>query len=351
MPTRKETIWFIALALLLSWAVGAWWLQDERRYILIRLLMCVPALVGMGCAWVFRRELPRAAGFAFTGWWPWLVAMAYPLVMILFCLGLAYGWRALSGQADFIAMRPLADFQFGLSKASLTHGGAALGLAAGVWLLLLLPWLLVALAYRAQWPERLKAALPPSWAWLHHGFRVLLFAPTFATHGIFPGELGEEMGWRGYLVRRWAERPLVAVAITMPVWASFHLPILFSTPQKGHPVQNAVFLLSIAAAAIPFAALYLWGRSVWPCAVLHFSWNLWNPILLGNVYTGRPGLFAGQVRTFNGEALFGFIFQVIVALGLWAAWRRSQRVIGENPPGRDVSGSTAAHCPPSASEG
>ena len=89
MPTRKETLWFIALALLLSWGVGAWWLQDERRFILIRLLMCIPALVAMGCAWVFRREAPRVAGFAFTGWRPWLLALVYPWVMILFCLG----WR------------------------------------------------------------------------------------------------------------------------------------------------------------------------------------------------------------------------------------------------------------------
>jgi membrane protease YdiL (CAAX protease family) len=323
MPSRKETLWFIVLALLLSWGVGACWLLDERRFILIRLLMCVPALVAMGCAWAFRREPPRAAGFAFTGWRPWLLAMAYPWLMILFCLGLAYGWRTLSGQAAFIYVRPIDEFQFGISKSLSFHGLRALGFAAAAWVVLLLPWLLVAGAYRAQWPDRLKAALPVSWTWLHHAFRAGLFLPTLLTHGPLPGELGEELGWRGYLVRRWADRPLVAVAITMPVWASFHLPVIFSSAQKGHPVQNAVFLLSIAAAAVPFAALYLWGRSVWPCAVLHLSWNLWNPLVLGNVYTGHAGLFGGQVRTFNGEALFGLIFNSILALWLIARWRRA----------------------------
>ncbi|NWJ39613.1 MAG: CPBP family intramembrane metalloprotease [Geothrix sp.] len=322
MPTRKETLWFIALALLLSWGVGAWWLLDERRFILIRLLMCIPAFVAMGCAWAFRREAPRAAGFAFTGWRPWLLAMAYPWIMILVCLGLAYLWRALSGRADFIYLRPLAEFKFGISKNLGFQGLPALGFAAAAWVVLLLPWLLVATAYRAQWPDRLKAALPSPWSWLHHAFRAALFVPTFLIHGVFPGELGEEMGWRGHLVRRWADRPLVAVAITMPVWASFHLPVIFSSAQKGHPVLNAVFLLSIAAAAVPFAALYLWGRSVWPCAVLHLSWNLWNPIVLGNVYTGHAGLFGGQVRIFNGEALFGLIFNAILALWLITMWRR-----------------------------
>lgn len=323
MPTRKETLWFIALALPLSWAVGAWWLHDERQFTLIRLLMCVPAIVAIGCAWVFRREPPRAAGFTFTGWKPWALAMVYPFLMAAFCLALAYGWRAVSGQADFIVFQP-GKLSIHLTKALTFQGPSVLLALAALWLALLLPWLLVALAYRFGWQDRFKAALPAGWSWLHHLLRILLFVPTFLTHGIFPGELGEEIGWRGYLVRRWVDRPLVAAAITMPVWASFHIPVIFSTTQRGHPVLNTVFLLSIAVAAVPFAALYRWGRSVWPCAVLHFSWNVWNPILLGDVYTGHPGLFGGQSRIFNGEALFGLIFNGIIALILIVNWRRQQ---------------------------
>ena len=323
MPTRRETVGFIALALPLSWAVGALWLHDERRVILIRLLMCVPAFVAIGCAWAFRREPPRAAGFAFTGWKPWLLAMAYPFLMSAFCLALAFAWRAL-GHPGFIVFQPQA-LELHLSKTTALHGPAVLAAFAAIWLIFLLPWLLVAGAYRWQWPDKVKAALPSRLAWLHHAFRALLFVPTFLTHGIFPGELGEEMGWRGYLVRRWVDRPLVAAAITMPVWASFHIPIIFSTAQKGHPVMNTVFLLSIAAAAVPFAAVYRWGRSVWPCAVLHFSWNVWNPVLLGDVYTGHAGLFGGQVRVFNGEALFGLIFNGLIALWLFRAWRAESK--------------------------
>lgn len=321
MPTRKETIWFIALVLPLSWAVGAWWLHDEHQVWILRLLMCVPALVAFGCAWAFRREPPRATGFTFTGWRPWLLAMVYPLLMAAFCILLAYGWRMVSGQTGFIRFQPQA-LSVHLSRTRILHGPVVLLFLGTAWILFLLPWLLVAAAYRLSWPDRLKAALPDRWRWLHHPFRLLLFVPTFLVHGIFPGELGEELGWRGYLVRRWVDRPLVAVAITVPVWAAFHLPLIFSSTQKGHPVLNAVFLLAIAAAAVPFAAFYRWGRSVWPCAVLHFSWNLWNPILLGDVYLGRPGLFGGQVRIFNGEALFGLIFNGLIALGLVMVWRR-----------------------------
>ena len=324
MPTRKETVWFIALVLPLSWAVGAWWLHDERQAVLIHLLMCVPAFVGIGCAWAFRREPPRAVGFAFTGWKPWLLAMVYPLVMVIFCLLLAYGWQAASGRAGFIIFQPQA-VSARMAHGHILHGPLVFLLYGAVWILFLLPWLLVAAAYRLGWQDRLKAALPARWAWLHHLVRTLLFVPTFLIHGPFPGERGEEIGWRGYLVRRWVDRPLVAAVITMPVWAAFHLPIIFSTAQKGHPVQNAIFLLSIAMAAVPFAALYRWGRSVWPCAVLHLSWNLWNPILLGNVYSGRAGLFGGEVRIFNGEGLFGLIFNGVIALWLILKWRRESK--------------------------
>lgn len=321
MPTRKETICFIALALLLSWAVGFWWLQDERHTKLLRLLMCVPAFVAMACAWAFRREPPRAAGLAFPGWGPWLLAMGYPLLMAAFCLLLAYGWRAVSGHADFITFQPQA-LRIPFSPAHVFQGGTALAFIAAYWLIALLPWLLVAAAYRWDWPARFRRALPARWSWLHHPFRLLLFVPTFLIHGIFPGELGEELGWRGYLVRRWIDRPLVAAALTMPVWAAFHLPIVFSSTQKGHPFQNTIFLLSIAVAAVPFAALYRLGRSVWPCAVAHLSWNFWNPILLGDVYRGHQGLFGGQVRVFNGEALFGLIFNGLLAAWLLLKWRR-----------------------------
>ena len=327
MPTRKETVWFVALALLLSWAVGAWWLHDESHLMLVRLLMCVPAFVAIGCAWAFRREPPRAAGFAFTGWKPWLGAMAYPLAMIAACLLLAYGWRAL-GHPGFIVFQP-EKLEVPVRPTLTVHGLGALPVLLALWAFYLLPWLFVAGAYRWAWADKLKAALPARWAWIHHVVRVLIFLPTLLLHGLFDGELGEEMGWRGYLVRRWVDRPLVAAAITMPVWASFHIPIIFSSTQKGHPVLNAVFLLSIAAAAVPFAAFYRWGRSVWPCAVLHLSWNLWNPIILGDVYMGHPGLFGGQVRIFNGEALFGLIFNGIVAAVLILKWRREAMASSE----------------------
>ena len=109
-----------------------------------------------------------------------------------------------------------------------------------------------ALAYRYRLPELVQQALPRPLRFLHHVFRALLFAPVIWFYpGPLgpPGTLGEELGWRGYLVRRWAKRPLVAAAITMPVWAAFHLPVLLGTAQHGNGLQGVFFLASIAVAA------------------------------------------------------------------------------------------------------
>ncbi len=45
------------------------------------------------------------------------------------------------------------------------------------------------------------------------------------THGA--GDFGEELGWRGYLLRRWEDRPHAAVWISSSGWGLFHLPWLF----------------------------------------------------------------------------------------------------------------------------
>jgi membrane protease YdiL (CAAX protease family) len=185
---------------------------------------------------------------------------------------------------------------------------------------------------RWRWVERAGARLPERWRWLRHVLRAVLWSPVFGF-GV-PSELGEEVGWRGSLVRWWMHRPALAAAITMPVWASFHLPIVFSSTQRGHTLQNVTFLASIAVAAVVFAQLYLATRSIWPCALFHVSWNVFNPLLLGNVYTGRPGLFGGQVWAFNGEGVFGLVLNGLVAAFLFRHWRRAGRaepVSGREP--------------------
>jgi hypothetical protein len=311
---RRETAWFVILSLTISWAIGAVWVLYPRHGGLTQWMMVTPALVGFACAWFFRHEPPRAAGFRFTGWAPWIVALTYPFVLAALAVGIGYAVGFVKGDADFIVFHP---------EQVTAHGGMAAFTRRGTFLATaVVPWLAVALFYRFEVPDLLGRLWSPlrllssllAWVAL-----VFLYPGRLGP----PGALGEELGWRGTMVRLWKETPIIALVIGMPVWAAFHLPVIFAATQRGHVVQNITFLASIAAAAPVFAALYLWCESVWPCAVLHFSWNLWNPFFLGDVYHGAPGLFGGAVWFFNGEGVCGLLING--ALSAWLVRRAFAR--------------------------
>jgi len=274
--------------------------------------MCVPGAVALTLMWLLRREPPRTVGFEFTAAGSWVIAALYPLVFVTAALMLAYGVRTISGHHDFIVFEP-NNVQYVILGRRLQ--GLPNVPVGALWMLLnLFLWLLIALAYRRGAVRSLS-------------IRALLWIPIFVVPFLplgrlfdLPGELGEEIGWRGYLVRRYAQQPLTAAAITMPVWALFHVPVIFFNAQRGHYLQNAMFLASIAVQAVIVQAIYLRSSSVWPCAVFHLSWNIWNPVVLGNVYGGAPGFFSGQFWVFNGEGPFGLLLNGAVAMWLLYRW-------------------------------
>jgi membrane protease YdiL (CAAX protease family) len=85
------------------------------------------------------------------------------------------------------------------------------------------------------------------------------------------------------------------------------------------------FLLSGAAAAAAFQALYLWSGSIWPPALAHLTWNAWNPLLLGNQYGASPSIFGGKIWLINGEGLLGMLVNGGVTLFFVLRWRRAAR--------------------------
>jgi hypothetical protein len=325
MGRARETVLFATLTLLLSWAIGWMWIRYPEKGWLTQWMMWAPGLVGLGLSWVLRREPPAAAGLGLGSPGPWLVAFLYPFFLVAVAVVLGYAVRLVTGDARFIYFQPEAVMTGGWLGLPRRPGLSLvwLRLLRNVWLIL--PWLLVAVVYQKRWPERLQAALPPRLRFLHHGVRWgLAGLVLWAYPGPLapPGAIGEELGWRGTLVRWWADRPLMAVALTAPLWALFHVPVALAPAQAGHLLQNVVFLGSIAASAAPFVALYVWSRSVWPCVVLHFNWNFWNPFLLGDVYGDGAGVFGGALWAINGEGLFGLLINGAVSAGLIVYWRR-----------------------------
>lgn len=141
--------------------------------------------------------------------------------------------------------------------------------------------------------------------------------------------LGEEYGWRGYLLPRLAAwRGLVAAtAIVGLVWALWHAPFLFwlasrlgtAAPLKLCGIQMAaVFVI-----AFPFSYVYARTGSIIPPMIFHYVWNEYNPVILGNIYRNQPGLLAGKILTINGEGILGVVLGGLAALAFARRLRQS----------------------------
>jgi membrane protease YdiL (CAAX protease family) len=310
----RLTALFLAIALGGSYAIGALWIAHPQWHWLSQYLMWTPGIAGL-VAQALRREPPRTMGFRFTGAAPWLVAFVYPFGVIAVCIALGYTLRAVTG-SDIIHFQPATVHMklFGISAG----GMKLMLLLLGGSLALMVPWLVLALAYRYQLPERLGAG--------RHLARAALWAAVFWCYPnpwwLPPGCIGEELGWRGWLVRTWRDRPLVALGLSASAWAAFHLPLVVLQPPLHSFVPAASFLLAIAAAAAVFQALYLWSGSIWPPVIAHFSWNCWNPVLLGNQYGSSPSVFGGKLWLINGEGLLGMLVNGALTVALVYYWRR-----------------------------
>ncbi len=95
-----------------------------------------------------------------------------------------------------------------------------------------------------------------------------------------PSILGEELGWRGFLVPELAKlMSFKGVAITSGfVWALFHWPLiilgLYGNDVTPLLYQLGVFSLFITATGVILAYFRMKTRSVWPAVVYHASSNL-----------------------------------------------------------------------------
>jgi membrane protease YdiL (CAAX protease family) len=172
-------------------------------------------------------------------WYPWLIALAQgrttgpnplgPFVAALVVTGLGPGWPAVKDLLGRIARARVPArwyaFAFGL------------------------PLLLVAVAVAintALGAPAPTAAQLATWRGLPEPF---LFILLFIA-------LGEEPGWRGFLLPRLEQRygsPLRASLVLGAIWAAWHLPLLGTEFPLAHV---APFLLSVFAASIVLTRLY-----------------------------------------------------------------------------------------------
>jgi uncharacterized protein len=92
------------------------------------------------------------------------------------------------------------------------------------------------------------------------------------------GGLGEEVGWRGYLLPNLLgtgmKRALFLSGFLHGVW---HLPLMLMTPfyhgAGNHLLIVPLFLLTMTAAGVFYGYLRLKSASVWPAALAHSAFN------------------------------------------------------------------------------
>lgn len=108
----------------------------------------------------------------------------------------------------------------------------------------------------------------------------LLLAGSFGLVGSLATALGEEIGWRGFLVPALFKRVgfTSTALISGMVWACWHYPILiWGDYNAGTPAWYGLtcFTVLVVAISFVFAWISLRSGSLWTAALLHASHNLY----------------------------------------------------------------------------
>lgn len=169
-----------------------------------------------------------------------------------------------------------------------------------------LPWLYAIPVYVIVW-----LLIPGSFEWgqysapLADQFKITAHPTTFAALfgipttmtlivvGTFAWALGEEIGWRGFLVPRLYERlGLVGTSVASGLlWAVWHYPsLLGSDYNAGTPALYAVSCFTVLVVAMSFMMTWLRmaSGSLWPCVMMHAAHNTLIQAVLDEM-TARNG--------------------------------------------------------------
>jgi membrane protease YdiL (CAAX protease family) len=155
-----------------------------------------------------------------------------------------------------------------------------------------------------------------------------LMIPMLATLGVIgsvANALGEEIGWRGFLLPRLTGQFgfTLGCLVSGMIWAMWHYPgLLWADYNAGTKPAYALtcFTLMVIADAFIMGWLRLKSGSLWPCALLHASHNLFIQAIL-------DGMTAAAGRTLYYTTEFGC--GLVLTVGAVAAYLWTRR--GELP--------------------
>jgi membrane protease YdiL (CAAX protease family) len=230
---------------------------------------------------------------------------------------------------SLICRRPLAEFGWRWGKTRYEAAGWLLPLAY-VGASFGLVWLAGLGGYHPRLVREISGALHlqgvSAWVPLAIGFVVT--ATLITAVGSFAA-LGEEIGWRGFLVPELSKRTGFAgtALLSGAIWAAWHYPLVVAGLRSGTPpvwYGLTCFTLNLVALSVAFAWLRLKSGSLWPAVFLHAAHNAWlqqyfTPQMAD---TGPTSYFVGEA----GVALLPFLLLVAAYF-----WRRRAEVEATRP--------------------
>jgi membrane protease YdiL (CAAX protease family) len=128
--------------------------------------------------------------------------------------------------------------------------------------------------------------------------------------------LGEEIGWRGYLLFRVAELTSGrrAALLTGVFHAIFHLPLLLLTTtyqsEGKRWIVVPMVMVTLTLAGVWYGWLRLWSGSIWPVSLSHSAFNNLMETVAGVAIATSPAMMA-YVTTEDGVVTM--IIMVLVA--------------------------------------
>jgi membrane protease YdiL (CAAX protease family) len=144
---------------------------------------------------------------------------------------------------------------------------------------------------------------------------LVLAVPTVIVIGGAAGlplTLGEEYGWRGYLLPRLLPLGEIrATLIVSGIWAMWHLPILLiglNYPDQSLITVLPVFAITVLLLSFPFTWLYLRsGSSVMAVVVMHSVLNAAGDAFTGPRYLDGNPLIVSAGGSVGIAILFGVV--------------------------------------------
>lgn len=136
--------------------------------------------------------------------------------------------------------------------------------------------------------------------------------------------LGEEIGWRGFLVPRLykqvgLEKTLVFTSL---LWAVWHLPLLASgvyMPGTLLGFKIPLFTIIIFSEGIMIGILTLKSKSVWPAALFHAAHNHFDQAIFGEATISNDKMYY-----VSETGVFTAIIVVILAIYMYKSYKKSQ---------------------------